>query len=78
MNLDRVAPGSQLPEEVNVIIEIPMYADPVRHGADKDTGALFVDRFVTTAMHDRGACEATQEIADGVVRHGAAIGKPKF
>ncbi|GMV01529.1 MAG: hypothetical protein AMXMBFR52_11850 [Burkholderiales bacterium] len=76
MNLDRVAPGSRLPDEVNAIIEIPMNADPIRHGADKDSGALFVDRFATTAMHDRGASEATQEIADGVARHDAAIEKP--
>ena len=51
MNLDRVGPGSKLPEEFNVIIEIPMNADPIKYEVDKDTGALFVDRFMMTAMH---------------------------
>lgn len=51
MNLDRVTPGNKLPEEVNVIIEIPAHADPVKYEVDKETGALFVDRFMKTAMH---------------------------
>jgi inorganic pyrophosphatase len=34
-----------------VIIEIPMNADPIKYEVDKDTGALFVDRFMSTAMH---------------------------
>lgn len=51
MNLDRVGPGQKAPEEVNVIIEIPMNADPVKYEIDKATGALFVDRFMMTAMH---------------------------
>ena len=51
MNLDRVGPGKQLPDEVNVIIEIPMNADPIKYEVDKETGALFVDRFMLTAMH---------------------------
>ena len=34
-----------------MIIEIPMNADPIKYEVDKDTGALFVDRFMTTAMH---------------------------
>src|SRR5690606_5824068 len=51
MNLDRVDPGRRLPEEFNVIIEIPMNADPIKYEVDKETGALFVDRFMTTAMH---------------------------
>jgi len=51
MNLDRVDSGNALPEEFNVIIEIPMNADPVKYEVDKETGALFVDRFMMTAMH---------------------------
>ncbi|MGE0311397.1 MAG: inorganic diphosphatase [Lautropia sp.] len=51
MNLDRVGPGKKLPGEFNVIIEIPMNADPIKYEVDKDTGALFVDRFMMTAMH---------------------------
>ena len=51
MNLDRVDSGRKLPDEFNVIIEIPMNADPVKYEVDKATGALFVDRFMLTAMH---------------------------
>ncbi len=51
MNLDRVGPGRNLPDDFNVIIEIPMNADPIKYEVDKDTGALFVDRFMSTAMH---------------------------
>lgn len=50
MSIDRVGPGKNLPEEFNVIIEIPANADPVKYEVDKDTGALFVDRFVMTGM----------------------------
>jgi len=51
MSLDRVAAGKNLPDEFNVVIEIPMNADPVKYEVDKDTGAIFVDRFMLTAMH---------------------------
>jgi len=51
MILDRVGPGHNLPEEFNVIIEIPAHADPVKYEVDKETGALFVDRFMNAAMH---------------------------
>ncbi len=51
MNLDRVSPGSNVPHEINVIIEIPAHSDPVKYELDKETGAMFVDRFMTTSMH---------------------------
>ena len=51
MILDRVGAGSHLPDEFNAIIEIPAHADPVKYEVEKDTGALFVDRFMNTAMH---------------------------
>jgi inorganic pyrophosphatase len=51
MSLDNVTPGSKVPEEFNVIIEIPMNADPVKYEVDKATGAIFVDRFMSTSMH---------------------------
>jgi inorganic pyrophosphatase len=51
MSLHNVTPGSKAPEEFNVIIEIPMNADPVKYEVDKETGAMFVDRFMTTSMH---------------------------
>jgi inorganic pyrophosphatase len=51
MNLDRVTSGSNVPDDVNVIIEVPAHSDPVKYEVDKDSGAMFVDRFMTSAMH---------------------------
>ena len=51
MSLDNVTAGKNVPESFNVIIEIPMNADPVKYEVDKATGAIFVDRFMSTAMH---------------------------
>ena len=51
MSLNQVTPGSKVPEAFNVIIEIPMNSDPVKYEVDKESGALFVDRFMGTAMH---------------------------
>ena len=51
MSLDNVTPGKNLPEHFNVIIEIPMNADPIKYEVDKESGAIFVDRFMGTAMH---------------------------
>jgi len=51
MNLDRVTSGRDIPDEINVIIEIPSHSDPVKYEVDKETGAMFVDRFMNTAMH---------------------------
>ena len=51
MSLDRVPAGKDVPNDCNVIIEIPMRGDPIKYEVDKDTGAVFVDRFMSTAMH---------------------------
>ncbi|MEE8056550.1 MAG: inorganic diphosphatase [Pseudomonadales bacterium] len=40
-----------LPEDINVIIEIPLNDDPIKYEVDKDSGAIFVDRMLGTAMH---------------------------
>lgn len=50
MSFEKVSPGSKAPDEINVVIEIPMNADPIKYEVDKDSGALFVDRFIGTAM----------------------------
>ncbi|MEX2515485.1 MAG: inorganic diphosphatase [Gammaproteobacteria bacterium] len=50
MNLDRVGSGANPPEEINVVVEIPIYSDPVKYELDKETGAMFVDRFLNTSM----------------------------
>jgi inorganic pyrophosphatase len=51
MSLHNVTPGPKAPDEFNVIIEIPMNADPIKYEVDEESGALFVDRFMATAMH---------------------------
>lgn len=51
MGLGAVPAGKNLPDEINVIIEISMNADPIKYEIDKDTGAIFVDRMLGTAMH---------------------------
>ncbi|GAB3027203.1 inorganic diphosphatase [Bowmanella dokdonensis] len=51
MSLNAVPAGKNLPDEVNVIIEIPAHSDPVKYEVDKESGAIFVDRFMATCMH---------------------------
>ena len=51
MSLHNVSPGADAPAEFNVIIEIPMNADPIKYEVDEESGALFVDRFMATSMH---------------------------
>jgi inorganic pyrophosphatase len=51
MSLNKVSAGRDLPNDFNVIIEIPMNADPIKYEVDKESGAIFVDRFMGTAMH---------------------------
>ncbi len=50
MGLDRVTAGRDVPDEINVVIEIPKDADPVKYEVDKATGAIFVDRVLATPM----------------------------
>jgi inorganic pyrophosphatase len=51
MALKNVTAGINAPEEFNVIIEIPAMSDPIKYEVDKETGALYVDRFMGTSMH---------------------------
>jgi inorganic pyrophosphatase len=51
MALKLVSPGREIPNDINVVIEIPMHANPIKYEVDKETGAIFVDRFISTAMH---------------------------
>lgn len=51
MGLNKVPSGNNLPDDFNVIIEIPQHGEPVKYEVDKDSGAIFVDRFMNTAMH---------------------------
>lgn len=51
MSIMNVGPGRDVPNDVNVIIEIPTQSDPVKYEVDKETGAMFVNRFMNTAMY---------------------------
>ncbi|MCX7897729.1 MAG: inorganic diphosphatase [Rhodocyclaceae bacterium] len=51
MALKDVPSGKDLPNDFNVIIEISMHAEPIKYEVDKESGAIFVDRFMSTAMH---------------------------
>lgn len=51
MDLQQVPRGDRVPDQINVIIEIPSHSEPVKYEMDKVTGAMFVDRFMSTAMH---------------------------
>ena len=50
MLVDKIGPGSKAPDIVNVLIEIPAMGQPVKYEIDKETGAVFVDRFLATPM----------------------------
>jgi len=50
MDISKIPIGANPPEDINVIIEVPLRSDPVKYELDKDSGALFVDRFLHTAM----------------------------
>ncbi len=51
MGLNNVRAGLYVPDDINVIIEIPAHSEPIKYEVDKATGALFVDRFMSTCMH---------------------------
>lgn len=51
MNIDKIEIGKNAPNQVNVIIEVPMNANPVKYEMDKESGAVFVDRFIATPMY---------------------------
>jgi inorganic pyrophosphatase len=51
MSLQVVPVGRDVPDDVNVIIEIPMNSPAIKYEVDKETGAIFVDRMLKTAMH---------------------------
>jgi len=50
MRIDAIAIGSKPPEDVNVIIEVPVGGNPIKYELDKEAGTLVVDRFLYTSM----------------------------
>lgn len=51
MDISKIPVGKNPPTDVNVIIEVPMGSEPIKYEMDKESGALFVDRFLHTAMN---------------------------
>jgi len=54
MRLDAIAIGKNPPEEVNVIVEVPVGGEPIKYEMDKASGTLVVDRFLYTSMRYPG------------------------
>ena len=50
MGLHLVSAGRDVPNEINVVIEIPKDAEPVKYEVEKESGAIFVDRILSTPM----------------------------
>jgi len=50
MRIDAIAVGKNPPEDVNVIVEVPVGGQPIKYEMDKEAGALIVDRFLYTPM----------------------------
>lgn len=54
MRIDQIAIGSNPPDDINVIIEVPVGGEPIKYELDKSSGTLFVDRFLYTPMRYPG------------------------
>lgn len=54
MRLDAIASGHAPPDDINVIIEVPVGGEPIKYELDKASGTLFVDRFLYTPMRYPG------------------------
>ena len=54
MNIDALSAGLDIPNDVNVIIEVPIGGEPIKYEMDKASGALVVDRFLYTSMRYPG------------------------
>jgi inorganic pyrophosphatase len=54
MRIDAIPTGKNPPDDVNVIVEVPVGGEPIKYEMDKASGTLFVDRFLYTPMHYPG------------------------
>jgi len=54
MNIDAIPTGKNPPDDFNVVIEVPLGGEPIKYELDKESGALFVDRFLYTPMRYPG------------------------
>jgi inorganic pyrophosphatase len=54
MRIDKIAAGRNVPDDVNVIVEVPVGGEPIKYELDKESGTLVVDRFLYTSMRYPG------------------------
>jgi inorganic pyrophosphatase len=54
MRIDKIAVGRNAPDDVNVIVEVPIGGEPIKYEMDKEAGTLVVDRFLYTSMRYPG------------------------
>jgi inorganic pyrophosphatase len=54
MRLDAIPIGENPPEDVNVVVEVPIGGEPIKYEMNKEAGTLFVDRFLHTPMRYPG------------------------
>jgi len=54
MRIDAIPVGENPPEDINVIVEVPVGGEPIKYELDKDSGTLMVDRFLYTPMRYPG------------------------
>jgi inorganic pyrophosphatase len=54
MRIDQISVGKNVPDDVNVIVEVPIGGEPIKYEMDKAAGTLVVDRFLYTAMRYPG------------------------
>jgi len=50
MRIEAIAIGKNPPQDVNVIVEVPVGGQPIKYELDKQAGVLVVDRFLYTPM----------------------------
>ena len=50
MRIDAIPIGDDPPNDINVIIEVPVGGQPIKYELDKESGTMFVDRFLYTPM----------------------------
>ena len=50
MDISKISPGINPPEDLNVLIEVPLGGEPIKYEIDKASGAMFVDRYLYTSM----------------------------
>ena len=54
MNFDAIAIGRSPPDDINVVVEVPLGGEPIKYEMDKAAGTLVVDRFLYTPMRYPG------------------------